>query len=150
MSTSTDQRIHAHISTRQHPRIATHVLLFTMHVLMLLSWLALPASAQRPVTPPRLFIVQAASSDEAAAATARATGRISRQLDIIGGVSAIMRCVEVVEVILVHGLADEVLAPGRTAPVIKLDAAEARNSSAPRKSSGSPKRPSGMRPRKRL
>jgi serine protease AprX len=56
-------------------------------VLAVLSWLALPASVQQPVSP-RLFIVQAASSDEAAAATTRATGRISRRLGIIGAVSA--------------------------------------------------------------
>ncbi|MEO7909097.1 MAG: S8 family peptidase [Roseiflexaceae bacterium] len=88
MSTSTHQRIHAHLHTRRQSRIATHVLLFAVYVLAVFSWLALPASMQPPVSSPRLFIVQAASSDEAAAATIRATGRVARRLGIIGGVSA--------------------------------------------------------------
>ncbi|MEP7188178.1 MAG: S8 family peptidase [Roseiflexaceae bacterium] len=61
--------------------------MFAIQVLAVLGWLGLPASVQQPV-PPRLFIVQAASSDQAAAATIRATGRVSRQLGIIGAVSA--------------------------------------------------------------
>ncbi|HEU5101005.1 MAG TPA: S8 family peptidase [Roseiflexaceae bacterium] len=87
MST-TDQRINSHAITRRQPRIARKLLLLAILVFALLSQLCLPASARQPAAPPRLFIVQAASSDEAAAATARAAGRVSRRLGIIHGVSA--------------------------------------------------------------
>jgi subtilisin family serine protease len=86
MSISTCRRIRSHIHTRQQPRIV--VLLLAVHVLLALSCLALPGTTRQPVQPPQLFIVQAASSDQAAAATARASGIVSRQLGIIGAVSA--------------------------------------------------------------
>src|SRR4051794_8564401 len=85
MHPSINRRLHAQIHIRRQPHIAKYVLRFAVYMLALLS--LLPGSATQ-IAPARLFIVQAASSDEAAAATTRATGIVSRRLGIIGGVSA--------------------------------------------------------------
>jgi subtilisin family serine protease len=80
--------INSHMHTWRYSHIAARVLLLAALVCAALSWLSMPAALRQPATPPRLFIVQAASTDQAAAATARAAGRISRRLGIIGAVSA--------------------------------------------------------------
>lgn len=88
MSILTYQRIYSRMHIRRRARSIAQVLLFGILVFATLGWPSAPTSVRQAATPPRLFIVQAASADQAAAATARATGRISRRLDIIGGVSA--------------------------------------------------------------
>jgi serine protease AprX len=86
MST-THQRILSDIYTRRQPHITRKLLLFAALVLAALSGLGLPVSVPQPAAA-QLFIVQAASSDAAAAAIARTTGRVSRRLEIIGGIAA--------------------------------------------------------------
>jgi subtilisin family serine protease len=88
MASTSDQFIQSDVILRRPLDIARRLLVVFALTLAALGWPTLSAPVRQPAPPAGLFIVQAASSDKAAAATVRAAGTVARRLGIIGAVSA--------------------------------------------------------------